>query len=378
VETGSPRMQKEVAKRLDLSLFWPTLRATRKAGMEATASFITGYPQETADDQAMTLDLIGSLWRWHPQKVKIQLHLLTPEPGTGMLSQFQANLAYDGHISDFNLPMLEPDDAEVIRDDVEIFVNYHYYLGTLPRRRHVLVTAVHPLLYRLGFAVQRHLLARYDRSLSRFFEDLLAWADRCHAQPPYSGDVLEAYMRATWGTQDYLTSLVRYMLTATDPARGCDGDHYRYLRDTTSAGPSIDNASSKEALFQLASRAAVLHRTHRCPDILAVLRAAEEPETAIVPMELQRISSSYVLLPGDGMRSIRNLAVTDDAVRLLTFLKRPRGRKAIARYLAIPERDARLLDEVLDRLLALGVLESAQPEERPDVSNSAGVAVAGV
>jgi radical SAM superfamily enzyme YgiQ (UPF0313 family) len=375
VETGSPRMQQEVVKRLDLSLFWPTLTATRKVGIAATTSFITGYPQERADDQAMTLDMIGDLWYREPETVRIQLHLLTPEPGTGLLSQFGAELAFDGHISDFNLPTLEPDDAEIMRNDAEIFVNHHYYRSVLPRRRHILVTAVHPLLYRLGYAVQRHLLARYNASLSRFFEELLAWADSDDAGPPYSGTLLRAYMMATWGRDDYLTSLVRYMLAATDPALGYDGVHYSNLSDE-GAVSAVPDAGSSELYLRCSPNVALLRDLHWCPEILALLSAAEAPETITVPRELRERRGSYVLLPVNRTRTVRNLAVTEDTVSLLTFLEQPRHRSTIAEYLGVPERDLRLLDDLLGQLVALGVLQRVQVRHaRRDGADGVGVPV---
>ena len=46
VETGSARMQQVTKKRLDLSLVDPTLAVAEHLGIETTASFITGYPEE--------------------------------------------------------------------------------------------------------------------------------------------------------------------------------------------------------------------------------------------------------------------------------------------------------------------------------------------
>ncbi|UUU37477.1 B12-binding domain-containing radical SAM protein [Streptomyces sp. NBC_00162] len=223
VETGSPRMQKEVAKRLDLALFWPTLEATSRTGMESIASFITGYPQETAEDQQMTLDLIGEAWIRHADMLTTQLHLLTPEPGTELLDQYRDQLAYDGHISDFNLPALEADDADITRNDPEIFVNHHYYRGVLPRQRHVLVTSVYRALCRLNRNVQRHLLARYNNSLGGFFDDLLSWAGTDADAPSDAPELLQTYLAGRWGAEDYLLSLVRYLLAASDPVRGASG-----------------------------------------------------------------------------------------------------------------------------------------------------------
>ncbi|HEU5322898.1 MAG TPA: radical SAM protein, partial [Methylomirabilota bacterium] len=114
VETGSPRMQKLVQKRQDLSLVEPTLDTAHRLGLFSTVSMITGYPQEEAADQAATLDLAGRCVFRDPGEILVQLHLLTPEPGTQLLAERAGALEYDGHITDFNFPTLEPDDAEVM------------------------------------------------------------------------------------------------------------------------------------------------------------------------------------------------------------------------------------------------------------------------
>ena len=88
IEAGSARMQKIAKKHLDLGIFDPTLDVTQKLGMSATVSFITGYPEETREDQVATLDLMASCFlparRRSP--LNVQLHLLTPEPGTELLN----------------------------------------------------------------------------------------------------------------------------------------------------------------------------------------------------------------------------------------------------------------------------------------------------
>ena len=61
IETGSPRMQRLCQKKLDLALVDHVLRAAERLGIETTASFITGYPQESEDDQDLTLDMVGRL-----------------------------------------------------------------------------------------------------------------------------------------------------------------------------------------------------------------------------------------------------------------------------------------------------------------------------
>ena len=67
--------------------------------MSATVSFITGYPEETREDQAATLDLMATCFVRRKTPLNVQLHLLTPEPGTELLQQYRDSIAYDGHVS---------------------------------------------------------------------------------------------------------------------------------------------------------------------------------------------------------------------------------------------------------------------------------------
>ncbi|MEU8547242.1 radical SAM protein [Streptomyces roseoverticillatus] len=364
VETGSPRMQKEVAKRLDLALFWPTLSATREAGMEAVASFITGYPQETEADQAETLDLIGAAWIRQPEMLATQLHLLTPEPGTTLLDQYRDQLAYDGHISDFNLPTLEADDAEITRLDPEVFVNHHYYRSVLPRQRHILVTSAYRVLCRLGRAVQRHLLGRYGDSLSRFIDDLISWEGITPNPPSDTAELVQAYLCARWGAEDYLLSLVRYMLAATDPARGRDSDG----PDRLFGEPS----RSGDPLVQTSPRAAVLSDIHACPEILDLLTSATTPEPVEVPHPLSTRRGHGLLLPGGDGQAMRYMVISKDSVRLLAFLEAPRSRAEVARHLGVQGGGTEQLDQLLDQLLTLGVLRHREPAEGEEHSGDHG------
>src|SRR5438045_6804954 len=177
VETGSTRMQKIAEKNLDLQLFEPILRKTVTLDVAATASFITGYPQEEVTDQQATLDLIGSCFLHFPEKVTVQLHLLTPEPGTKLMTDYGGALAYDGHISDFNFPTLQEDDGDIIAANRQVFMIHHFFPTVIPRREHVILTALHPLLYKLGFAVLNHILLFYEFKYSRLMFDMCSWIE---------------------------------------------------------------------------------------------------------------------------------------------------------------------------------------------------------
>ena len=91
IESGSPKIQATTLKKLKLEQFETILDWTLSLGMDAVCSFIVGYPQETPDDQDQTLNLIGSCLRYDTNQISIQLHLLTPEPGTLLLKRTAAD-----------------------------------------------------------------------------------------------------------------------------------------------------------------------------------------------------------------------------------------------------------------------------------------------
>lgn len=328
VETGSPRMQQIVRKRLDLSLFFPTLQTTAALGMAATASFITGYPEERKSDQDQTLDLIGSCFYECEESLNLQLHLLTPEPGTRLISEYGDALQYDGHITDFNFPTLEPDDTTIMHDNPDVFMNHHYFPSVVPRRRHIVVTSVRHALLKLGFAVLREILDHYERRLSMLMDDVLAWPDSEREPGPFDGDFLLRFMTASWGRDHHLTSLVRYMLASADlrvdePANRPEGADHGYM---------------------LSSRATLLRDIHDCPAILAAMADGGLPN----PVPSRR--TSYVLVRDEApARTVRNFEIDADSADFLEQFRKPIELTEL-------DVDADGGAAVVERLVSLGVL----------------------
>jgi hypothetical protein len=118
IETGSARMQQICQKRLDLDLVQPMLDAAAALGIESTASFITGYPEETEADQNDTLDMLGRCFR--PGCLP-QLHILAPEPGTPMFERRHDTIAYDGYGGPFNASLIGDDDLRTVLEQADIF-----------------------------------------------------------------------------------------------------------------------------------------------------------------------------------------------------------------------------------------------------------------
>ena len=85
-----------------------------------------------------------------PTTTQLQLHLLTPEPGTALHATNGKQLLYDGHITDFNFPTLDEDESALLQANPDIFMNHHFYQTKLPRNLVVGITSIFPYLCALG------------------------------------------------------------------------------------------------------------------------------------------------------------------------------------------------------------------------------------
>jgi radical SAM superfamily enzyme YgiQ (UPF0313 family) len=297
IETGSARMQKLVDKRQDLRMVQPILDVCERINMFSTVSLITGYPQEKWEDQGDTLDLAGDCLYRDPTKIRIQIHLLTPEPGTRLMQEFGSTLQYDGHITDFNFPTLEADDAEIMAANPEVFMNHHYFPTTIPRTRHVFVTTMFAALYELGFPMLRHMLSYYDGRLSRLIDDCY---ERLEGRATGdAGDAAIALATHLWGNEHYLSSVVRYVIAANRLSKAAAWREQ--MQD------KVPQETPLEAdLYRLSERAALLRRIHDCKRILDMICESERGY-ARIPDRLASTRKDYCIVLGqESDRQFRN------------------------------------------------------------------------
>ncbi len=208
VETGSQRLQKIINKNLDLALYEPIVSASVGLGMKVTASFITGYPNEVLEDQAATLDLIDHSITSYLDDLHVQLHLLTPEPGTAMLADFADAVKYDGHISDFNFPPLDSRDAKIVAEDAAVFICQRYYDAGCDRTQNIAISEGFRLLYGLGHVLLRAMKESYGGTLCEMFEECGRLAVRMQA--PYMTKIV-AFVTERWGEQHPLYDICKYL-----------------------------------------------------------------------------------------------------------------------------------------------------------------------
>ena len=219
IESGSKRMQRISQKRLDLDLVHPMLDIAHNLGIETTASFITGYPEESEQDQNATLDMLG---RCFSASCLPQLHILTPEPGTPMFEQHGKHLEYDGYGGPYNTALLNTDDKDLVFKNPDIFQNYYYYPVKMPRFRHVFAVIAVDIFRRAGPVIMKYILRVYDNKLSNLIRELRLFAEASAPNAWPDSDMVQFYISSKFGVNHHLTSLFRYALRANVPGGNKD------------------------------------------------------------------------------------------------------------------------------------------------------------
>lgn len=279
IETGSVRMQRISQKRLDLTLVEPTLQACERLGIQTTASFITGYPEEQEQDHADTLDVLGTCFR--PSCLP-QLHALAPEPGTPMFEQLAHTLAYDGHAGPYNAILTGSRDQDLIRDHRDIFSTYHYYPAALPRARHIFATEVVDVLRHVGPVIIPYALRAYEGRLSRLVTSLQRWAESIGCGDHADAELVESYIAHALGPSHHVTSLFRYSLL---PLKG------ERSNDPTEAPPSLPD---EEPVYQLAPHLHILPELHDCRCLLEKIRHTTSTQGLLDESEAGRLGTHLI------------------------------------------------------------------------------------
>lgn len=338
VETGSRRMQKISDKHMDLDLVEPVLDVTARVGMKAVVSMITGFPEETEEDQAATLDLLGDCLRRSPQQLGLQLHLLTPEPGTALYQQYADRLSYDGYVTDFNFATLEEDDDAVMSSAPELFMTHHYYATVLPRRQHVFAERSFQLLLHLGFPLLRRMLRDFDGRLSHLVRTLRSFAgDEARTLDLRA---LSAFARHHWGPVHPVTSAVRFLVAGNQ------------LRRRVLTAPLPDHAGS----YRLDPSTALLRDIH---DVPALLAALDQEPTTLDDERCGRVLDGLLLfVQQERPHDVRAFEVDGVALALVEWLIEPRASADLARWLAQFDGNALVLKKLAERLCNIGVVVS--------------------
>ena len=122
VETGSPRLQRETDKGLDLIRLEEAARDTLRVGMQPHCSFILGLPEEGPEELDTSLLLARRLAGLGAQ---VHAQTLAVLPGTPYHEEYLGQLRYDG-FSTLSRARLSAWEEEQVRARPAIFSSFHY------------------------------------------------------------------------------------------------------------------------------------------------------------------------------------------------------------------------------------------------------------
>ena len=335
IETGSARMQEICQKRLKLGLVLPILATAERLGIETTASFITGYPEETEADQDDTLDLMG---RCASPSCLTQLHVLAPEPGTPLFEQHQHELAYDGYGGPYNAELVGPEDQALVLGHPDIFQTYHYYPAALPRARSIFAVEAAALLRRVGPVVLQYVLRAYDGKLSHLVRDLRRFAEERQAEVIPDAALLEDYVSATFGADHHLVSLFRYALCVNE------GGSERVLPPRTEP-----LAFDPDLPYGLGMDVRILSDMHDCA--LLMDRIAHDAGSQLLDdADLRERDTVYVLTSSASCRTASGVEA------ILSLFEQPRSCREVSRSVCAATGVASIDDRFFEDLVRAGIL----------------------
>jgi radical SAM superfamily enzyme YgiQ (UPF0313 family) len=360
IETGSARMQQIAKKRLDLSLVEPTLAIAEQLGIETTASFITGYPEEALEDQAETLDLLGRCFR--PSCLP-QLHILAPEPGTPMFEEFGNQLEYDGYAGPYNAFLVGRDDERLVNEHRDIFSTYHYYPAAMPRAHHIFAVEAVDVFRRVGPVVLRYLLRVYGGQLSRLVHTLMAWAESQGRTGIPDADLVQDYVSATFGPHHHLTSLFRYLLCA----RETDADQCY----PTKTAESQSAAFNPQQSYQVGSHVRVLPDIHDFGFLIEKIASLPDGSSLLCETETGDLGACLMSISGEAATGYQ---VDSGVAAMLEFFAKPRSCREVTELIC--EIGGPIIEaDYFEPLINAGILVARPPDRsaRVDAMSSHGV-----
>lgn len=129
IESGSPRMQKLIHKNLKLDNIPEMLAYISSKGVNITASFIYGFPNETEEDFAQTMALMTELNKL--PNIDIQQHLCTFFPGTELTSEYIGELKPAADTSNITGDIAVQECADLIFAHPSLFSHFFEYKNEL-------------------------------------------------------------------------------------------------------------------------------------------------------------------------------------------------------------------------------------------------------
>lgn len=349
IETGSQRMQAIARKKLDLALVEPILAGADALGIETTASFITGFPEETEDDLDLTLDLIGRCAR--RASCLTQLHLLAPEPGTPLFDALGGTIRYDGVSGPYHCGFLDSADEAEILAAPDIFQTYYHYPSTLPRGRSIRAVDIVDLLRRTGSTVFDYALRFFDGRLSLLVRAIEVFA-ASRGLERVDAAALIAFAGDRFGADHHLVSLVKFGLHSSAPR--------------SSPAVAVAPAFEIDRLYVAPTCLTILDEMHDCAALIEAIRGL--PEGSVLPEAVDEAATAYLLLPAQRGAAIFHV---DPAVAaLIGLFDRPRTPRAVLARLGLPSDDSGSACAHLAHLASIGLITPSDERTDPEAGHA--------
>ena len=311
VETGSRRLQKLMRKDLDLDLVEPTLEVTERLGIKTVTSFIIGYPEEQLDDYRDTLSLALDLHCRPAGLNTSQLHVLTPEPGTELMSRFGRELVFDPEPTGFNLPILTDEDRTLLERHPRLFGNYYCFPTRVPRATSRISSKLFEAFSELSRDQVRYIVS-LKNGVCSFVEGFVDWHVATDPTTTAVGlDDLKRYLEFIVGSQHPAVSIVKLraaMLAAGSIPRRTD-DHKSSRR------------LSADTKLQASENLVILRGMHDRQDLVAAVAG----EVSLP--DLQSLHRVDLILVGGGSNpdeSVASIEVNQEAIETLEYFRSPK------------------------------------------------------
>jgi hypothetical protein len=284
--------------------------------MKPTVSTITGYPEEEIADQIDTLDLLSMALYSARDGIEpnLQMHLLTPEPGTHLADQFRGKLAYDGHVSDFNFKTLEADDGAIMRSNDEAFMNHFYFPTVIERERNVFMAGAFRLLTVLGSTPNRYLLLFFERSFTAILTEMFEWWRAACPERAIDEALVLAFFEHRFGPDHHLVSLVRYLYAGLDLLLPRQEQSFLEL------APYSDRAQA-HIPYVLNPASTLLRKIHDCTKLLDALPDAIRTGATLSDGAAGQRGDYLLVASKCGSGRINNYALSPQAVLFLKLVE---------------------------------------------------------
>jgi radical SAM superfamily enzyme YgiQ (UPF0313 family) len=127
IETGSPRMQQLLNKRLNLTDVTSVIRKVCDSEIGSSSGFIFGFPQERQADIAQTMRMMLDVSCCNDKGLsETMVWLLVPFVGSPLFNEFGQRLGIDEHLSNFAVSSLTTVDLGFVKKYPQVFREQRY------------------------------------------------------------------------------------------------------------------------------------------------------------------------------------------------------------------------------------------------------------